>query len=134
MENSTNYEISESTQRCDGKVKHIMFSDGGQKLVTCSTNGTLLQWDATNGKQIEMPMKQRLDHVVSIVMMTEKCGIILAVCTDFNENNQVIWWNTSTCEMIVEPILLTHASSFRRAAVSSNGEMIVTGSPDGTVQ
>ncbi len=60
--------ISDSIQRCDGGVRHIMFNDGGQKLVTCSSKGTLLQWDATNGKCIGKPIKGRVNRVEFIAV------------------------------------------------------------------
>ncbi len=80
-----------------------MFSDGGQRLMTFSGDGTLLQWDATNGKPIGKPMKGRLNRVLCIAV-NEKCGMILAVYTDFDKNNEVIRWNTRTCEIMGEPI------------------------------
>ena len=125
--------ISDSTQRCDGTVRRIMFSDGGQKLVICSTNGTLLQWDATKGKPIGKPMKGRLKKVVCFVA-NENFRMLLAVYEGAHKNYEVIRWNTSPCEMMCEPIVLPLARDLRSAAVSSNGEMIVTGSRDGTVQ
>ena len=120
--------ISESTQKCDGEAERIIFSDGRQKLVTISDNGTLLQWEVTNGKPIGKPMKGWLNRALCIAV-NEQCGMIVAVL-----ENEVIRWNTRTCEMMGKSLLLKHESYLNCAALSSNGETIVTGSSDGTVR
>ncbi len=53
--------------------------------------------------------------------------MIFAAYTDFDENAEVIRWNTSTSEMMGEPIVLPPVRELCCAAVSSNGGMVITG-------
>ncbi len=80
-------------------------------------------------------MKGRLGRVRSIAM-NEKCGWILAAYSSWF-GNEIILWDLSTCEMVGRPIMVNQVnerSYLACAAVNLNGNMIVTGSSDGTLQ
>ena len=136
-----NTQLSESIQRCEGRVTNIAFTDYGKKVVTSSTSGALLQWDVNNGKTVGKQMNASHDGKIRIAT-NDKCGMILSVrsfedTTHSSKNgikNEVVRWDTSTCEMVGEPISVKLKSYVSCAAVSQNGKMIVTGSRDGTVQ
>ena len=117
--------IRESTQKYEGEVKKVVFSDNGQKLMTCSTYGTLLQWDVSNGKPVGKPMKRRLDRVTCIAV-NGQCGIIVAVYaqTFYGKivKNEVVRWNMNTCEMIGDPIVVRQQYAVTCVALSSNGK------------
>ncbi len=110
-----------------------MLANDGGKAVASYGNGTLIQWDAKNGMTIGKPMKVRLVDVVSIAM-NEECGWILAAYHSDETEDYVVLWDMSTCEMVRKRIRGNYGSELTCAAVSSNGNMIVTGSSDGTLQ
>ncbi len=129
--------IEESTQKCERGVKDIVFSKDGQKVITGFTDGTLLQWDTNSGMTIGKPMKGRLYDAVLIESSDESEMILAVYTTGLYENvlkNEIVQWNSSTCEMVDEPVLFTQQGYLTCAAVSSNGQMIVTGSENGTMQ
>ena len=77
-------------------------------------------------------MKGRFSHVKSIAM-NEKSGWIFAAHIYYYYKNEVILWDSKTCEMVGQPIIFSQSSGLTCAPVSSNGKMIVTGSYQGTL-
>ncbi len=128
-------QIKDSSQRREGEVTKVLLSNEGQKAVTSYENGALLQWAAKNGMIIGKTMERRNVSVESIAL-NERRDCILAVYTTYTPRieNEVILWDSRTCEMVGRPIMVVQGSRLTCAAVSSNGEIIVTGSREGALQ
>ena len=48
--------------------------------------------------------------------------------------NETVLWNTGTCEIVGEPIVVEQQCEVTYVALSSNGKVIVTGFGDGSIQ
>ncbi|MGI9243329.1 MAG: protein kinase domain-containing protein [Verrucomicrobiales bacterium] len=126
FENDRGEKIWESADEV--QVRHVQYSPAGDRIVSWSDYGTMRLWNAKTGKQIGVPMAH--GSRVKMVRFSPDREETLVVST--SNDRRVRFWDSSTGQALGEPLL--HDRDVTSVAFHPEGDRIVTGTVDGTVQ
>ncbi|KIJ36863.1 hypothetical protein M422DRAFT_111641, partial [Sphaerobolus stellatus SS14] len=109
-------------------VTSVVFSPHGDRLASCSLDGTVRFWDSQTGKQIGEAMTGHTNWVNSVVFSPQ--GDRLASCSD---DNTVRLWDVQTGKQIGEA-MTGHTDPVNSVVFSPQGDHLASCSNDGTVR
>lgn len=110
-------------------VRGVVHLPDGQRLITCSNDGSLRRWDLESGLQIGDDWRDQEDGVGVITMALSPRGDIVA---SGSGDGTVRLWNTETGKVIIK--WTGHTRSVWSVSWSPTGERVVSGSEDGTAR
>ena len=111
----------------ENSVTSVVFSPGGDRIVSGSWDSTVRVWDARSGAQLAV-LDAHKDPVSSVAVSPGGDRIV----TGFSVDNTVRVWDARSGGELA--VLDGHENSVTSVAFSPNGERIVSGSEDHTVR
>lgn len=110
-------------------VRGVVHLPGGQRVITCSNDGSLRRWDLESGLQIGDDWRDQEDGVGVITMALSPRGDIVA---SGSGDGTVRLWNAETGKVTAK--WTGHTRSVWSVSWSPTGERVVSGSEDGTAR
>ncbi|KAG1844333.1 WD40-repeat-containing domain protein [Suillus subalutaceus] len=112
-----------------GRVEGVAHLPGGQRIITCSFDGSLRIWDLESGTQIGDEWRDEGDEAGVRTMALSPDGKTVA---SGSQDGTVTLWDVETEEVVVK--WKGHSEFVKSVCWSPNGERVVSGSWDGTVR
>ena len=113
----------------DEWVRGVVHLPGGQRVITCSNDGSLRLWDLESGMQIGDDWRDQEDGVGVITIALSPDNKIVA---SGSGDGTVRLWNVETEKVIAR--WTGHTRSVWSVCWSPDGERVVSGSHDGTAR
>ncbi|KAG2344619.1 WD40 repeat-like protein [Suillus weaverae] len=108
------------------RVRGVAHLPGGQRIITCSGDGSLRLWDRESGAQIGDEWRDEGDEAEIRTMALSPNGKTIA---SGSQGGTVRLWNVETGKVVVK--WKGHTKSVKSVCWSPNGERVVSGSYDG---
>ncbi|KIK39019.1 hypothetical protein CY34DRAFT_361562 [Suillus luteus UH-Slu-Lm8-n1] len=100
---------------------------GGQRIITCSYDGSLRVWNLKTGKQIGEDWRDGVSEVWSIALSPDGKKVVSG-----SDDGAVRLWDIDTCKVIKK--WTGHTDSVGSVCWSRDGRRVLSGSNDGTVR
>ncbi|KAG1882615.1 WD40-repeat-containing domain protein [Suillus subluteus] len=100
---------------------------GGQRMMTCSRDGSLRVWNLKNGKQVGEDWRDGDSGVWTIALSPDGKKVVSG-----SEDGRVRLWDMDTSKLITK--WTGHTETVMSVCWSQDGERVVSGSYDGTVR
>ncbi|KAG1866019.1 quinon protein alcohol dehydrogenase-like superfamily [Suillus subluteus] len=107
-----------------GGVIHL---PDGQRIITCSDDGSLRVWNLKSGKQIGEDWRDGESEVWTIALSPDGKKVVSG-----SDDGAVRLWDVDTCKVIAK--WTGHTIRVMSVCWSRNGQRVVSGSSDGTVK
>jgi WD40 repeat protein len=117
-------------QKFEGHTNYLegaIHLPGGQRMMTCSWDGSLRVWNLKSGKQIGEDWRDGDSRVWTIALSPDGKKVVSG-----SEDGGVRLWDVDTCKVIVK--WTRHTGAVRSVRWSRGGQRVVSGSEDGTVR
>ncbi|KAG1818442.1 WD40-repeat-containing domain protein [Suillus subaureus] len=117
-------------QKFEGHTKWLQGAihlPGGQRMMTCSLDGSLRIWNLKSGKQIGEDWRDGDDEVWMIALSPDGKEVVSG-----SSDGAMRLWDIDTCKVIAK--LTGHTETVRSVCWSQDGQRVVSGSMDGTVR
>jgi WD40 repeat protein len=100
---------------------------GGQRIITCSSDGSLRVWNSKSGKQIGDDWRDGDSRVGSIALSPDGKKVVSG-----SVDGEVRLWDIDTCKVIKK--WTGHTSEVESVCWSRDGRRVLSGSDDGTAR
>ncbi|KIK33397.1 hypothetical protein CY34DRAFT_713152 [Suillus luteus UH-Slu-Lm8-n1] len=100
---------------------------GGQRIITCSVDGSLRVWNLKSGKQIGDDWRDGDSGVMSMALSPDGKKVVSG-----SVDGAVRLWHMDTCKVIKK--WTGHSKAVRSVCWSQDGRRVLSGSIDGTVR
>jgi WD40 repeat protein len=100
---------------------------GGQRMMTCSWDGSLRVWNLKSGKQIGEDWRDGNSRVRTIVLSPDGKKVVSG-----SDDGGVRLWDVDTCKVIAK--WTGHTEIVTSVCWSRDGQQVMSGSADGTVR
>ncbi|KAG2746040.1 WD40 repeat-like protein [Suillus brevipes Sb2] len=117
-------------QKFEGHTKIVwgaIHLPGGQRIITCSSDGSLRVWNSKSGKQIGDDWRDGDSAVWSIVLSPDGKKVVSG-----SEDGAVRLWDIETCKVVKK--WTGHTSIVTSVCWSRDGRRVLSGSQDGTAR
>jgi WD40 repeat protein len=117
-------------QKFEGHTKYLVGAihlPGGQRMMTCSWDGSLRVWNLKSGKQIGEDWRDGDSKVWTIALSPDGKNAVSG-----SEDGLVRLWDMDTRKVITK--WTGHTNTVRSVCWSRDGQRVVSGSFDGTVR
>ncbi|KAG2032003.1 quinon protein alcohol dehydrogenase-like superfamily [Suillus americanus] len=105
----------------------VIHLPGGQRIITCSYDGSLRAWNLKSGKQIGDDWRDGGSKVVSIALSPDGKKVVSG-----SEDSAVRLWDIDTCKVIAK--WTGHTNDVVSVCWSRDGRRVLSGSDDGTAR
>jgi WD40 repeat protein len=119
-----------TSQKFEGhtdSVWGVIHLPGGQRIITCSLDGSLRVWDLESGKQIADEWRDGDSAVRSIALSPDGKKVVIG-----SLDSAVRLWDIDTCKVIAK--WTGHTRSVGSVCWSRDGRRVLSGSVDGTAR
>ncbi|KAG0700481.1 WD40-repeat-containing domain protein [Suillus ampliporus] len=108
-------------------VRGVIHLPDGQRIITCSHNGSLRVWNLDSGKQIGEDWRDGDSKVYTIVLSPDGKRVVSGA-----EDGAVRLWDIKTCKVVAK--WTGHTARVWSVCWSRDGRRVVSGSHDGTAR
>jgi WD40 repeat protein len=109
------------------RVLGVIHLPGGQRLITCSGDGSLRVWNLTSGKQIGDDWRDGEIGVYSMALSPDGKKVVSG-----SSDGAVRLWDINTCKVIAK--WTGHTNVVWSVCWSRDGRRVLSGSSDGTAR
>ncbi|KAG2054554.1 WD40 repeat-like protein [Suillus hirtellus] len=109
------------------RVRGIIHLQGGQRIITCSNDGSLRVWNLKSGKQIGEDWRDGESGVRCIALSPDGRKVVSG-----SEDGGVRLWDIDTCEVIAR--WMTYTQPVWSVCWNLDGRRVLSGSGDGTAR
>ncbi|KIK45699.1 hypothetical protein CY34DRAFT_503186 [Suillus luteus UH-Slu-Lm8-n1] len=117
-------------QKFEGHTKHVFGAihlPGGQRIITCSLDGSLRVWNLKSGKQIGEDWRDGDSEVWSIALSPDGKKVVSG-----SEDGAVRLWDIDACKVVKK--WMGHTNGVWSVCWSRDGRRVLSGSDDGTAR
>jgi len=107
-------------------VMGVIHLPDGQRMMTCSHDGSLQVWNSQSGKQIGNNWRNGVRGVAAIALSPDGTKVVCGT-----EDSEVLLWNIATAKIIWTG---QHAGDIECMCWNRDGGRVVSGSSDGTAR
>jgi WD40 repeat protein len=108
-------------------VSGVIHLPGGQRIITCSDDGSLRVWNLESGKQMGEDWKDGESAVRSIALSPDGKKVVSG-----SDDGAVSLWDIDTCKVITK--WMGHTRHVTSVCWSRDGRRVLSGSGDGTAR
>ncbi|KIK33461.1 hypothetical protein CY34DRAFT_813577 [Suillus luteus UH-Slu-Lm8-n1] len=130
INNSKETSVIAHRQKFEGHtdyVRGVIHLPGGQRIITCSLDGSLRVWNVKSGKQIGEDWRDGDSAVWSIALSPDGKKVVSR-----SEDGAVRLWDIDTCKVVKK--WTGHTQGVESVCWSQDGRKVLSGSWDGTAR